>query len=70
MFEVIYGKFEMNDINYNLSDSIILNEKDFNLLKNIIQENMDFYFSELFFYKVLTNENKKFYCLSLPKRQQ
>ena len=70
MFEVIYGKFEMNDISYNLSDSIILNEKDFNLLKSIIQENMDFYFSELFFYKILTNENKKFYCLSLPKKQQ
>jgi hypothetical protein len=71
MFEINSGNgFEKNENNYDLNDIIILNDKDFNLLQNIIQENIDFYFSELFFYKLLTNESKKFYCLSLPKKQK
>ena len=69
MFEVNFGKFENNENNNNINDIIILHEKDFNLLQNIIQQNIDLYFSELFFYKLLTNESKKFYCLSLPKKQ-
>ena len=69
MFEVNFGNFENNENNNNINDIIILNEKDFNLLQNIIQQNIDLYFSELFFYKLLTNESKKFYCLSLPKKQ-
>jgi hypothetical protein len=70
MFEINSGNFEKNENNYDLNDIIILNDKDFNLLQNIIHENIDFYFSELFFYKLLTNESKKFYCLSLPKKQK
>ena len=70
ILEINSGNFEKNENNYDLNDIIILNDKDFNLLQNIIQENIDFYFSELFFYKLLTNESKKFYCLSLPKKQK
>ena len=61
-----YVKYEMDD---DCFYSIILNERNFTLLENIIKENMEFYFSELFFYKLLTDENKKFYCFSIPKKE-
>ena len=69
MFEINFGQFSKEEIiNNNSNENIILNEKDFNILENIIKENMEFYFSELFFYKLLTNENKKFYCFSIPRK--
>ena len=67
MFEVNIGKIENDKLLYEEKNNVILNEKDFILLQKIIKENIEFYFSELFFYKLLTNENKKYYCLSLPK---
>jgi hypothetical protein len=67
MFEVNIGKIENDKLLYEEKNNVILNEKDFILLQNIIKENIEFYFSELFFYKLLTNENKKYYCFSLPK---
>lgn len=74
MFEVNWGQISKDDIsnyenNFNYKENIILNENDFSLLEKIIQENFDYYFSELFFYKLLTNENKKIYCFSIPKKK-
>ena len=67
MFEVNIGQVENDKLVYEDKNNVIVNEKDFNLLQNIIQGNMEYYFSELFFYKLLTNENKKYYFFSLPK---
>jgi hypothetical protein len=74
MFEVNWGQISKSDMsnyenNFNYKENIILNENDFSLLEKIIQENFDYYFSELFFYKLLTNENKKIYCFSIPKKK-
>ena len=74
MFEVNWGQISKDDMNnyennFNYKENIILNENDFSLLEKIIQENFDYYFSELFFYKLLTNENKKIYCFSIPKKK-
>jgi hypothetical protein len=73
MFEVNWGQISKDDMNnyennFNYKENIILNENDFSLLEKIIQENFDYYFSELFFYKLLTNKNKKIYCFSIPKK--
>ena len=74
MFEVNWGQISKNDMsnyenNFNYKENIILNENDFALLENIVQENIRYYFSELFFYKLLTKENKKIYCFSIPKKK-
>ena len=74
MFEVNWGQISKDDMNnyennFNYKENIILNENDFSLLEKIIQENFDYYFSELFFYKLLTNDNKKIYCFSIPKKK-
>lgn len=74
MFEVNWGQISKNDMsnyenNFNYKENIILNENDFALLENILQENIGYYFSELFFYKLLTKENKKIYCFSIPKKK-
>ena len=74
MFEVNWGLISKNDMsnyenNFDYKENVILNENDFSLLEKIIQENFDYYFSELFFYKLLTNENKKIYCFSIPKKK-
>ena len=70
LFEVNSTQIENNEIINDNLNSIILNERDFNLLENIIQKNMEIFFSELFFYKLLTNENKNkfFYCFIIPKK--
>ena len=68
MFEVIFKDIEKNEINKeDLIGKIYLDEKDFSLLENIIEENIQKYITEFFFYKLLTNEIKKFYCFSFPK---
>ena len=68
MFEVIFKNIEKNEINKeDLIGKIYLDEKDFSLLENIIEENIQKYITEFFFYKLLTNEIKKFYCFSFPK---
>ena len=68
MFEVIFKDIEKNEINKeDLIGKIYLDEKDFSLLENIIEENIQKYIIEFFFYKLLTNEIKKFYCFSFPK---
>ena len=69
MFEINYSPIDKDELCNDNSINIILNEKDFNTLEKIIQDNMDFYFSELFFYKLLTNKNKSFYLLSLPRKK-
>ena len=69
MFEINYSPIDKDELCNDNSINIILNEKDFNILEKIIQDNMDFYFSELFFYKLLTNKNKSFYLLSLPRKK-
>ena len=68
MYEVNFCQNEKFKLDNDCMYSIILNDKDCNLLETLIKENMDFYFSELFFYKLLTNENKKYYCFSMPKK--
>ena len=68
MFEVIFKDIEKNEINKeDLIGKIYLDEKDFSLLENIIEENIQKYITEFFFYKLLTSEIKKFYCFSFPK---
>ena len=68
MFEVIFKDIEKNEINKeDLIGKIYLDEKDFSSLENIIEENIQKYITEFFFYKLLTNEIKKFYCFSFPK---
>ena len=69
MFEIKYSVIKKDELWCDNSNNIILNDKDFNLLEKIIQDNIDLYFSELFFYKLLTNENKRFYLLSLPRKK-
>ena len=69
MFDINYSPIDKDELCNDNSINIILNEKDFNTLEKIIQDNMDFYFSELFFYKLLTNKNKSFYLLSLPRKK-
>ena len=69
MFEINYSPIDKDELYNDNSNNIILNDKDFNILEKIIQDNMDCYFSELFFYKLLTNVNKKFYLLSLPRKK-
>ena len=69
MFEVGFKDIEENKINKeDLIEKIYLDEKDFSLLGNIIEENIQKYVTEFFFYKLLTNETKKFYCFSFPKK--
>ena len=69
MFGVEFKDIEKKENNKgDLVDIIYLNEKDFYLLGNIIEENRKKYMTEFFFYKLLTNENKKFYCFSFPKK--
>jgi len=69
MFGVEFKDIEKKENNKgDLVDIIYLNEKDFYLLGNIIEENRKKYMTEFFFYKLLTNENKKFYCFSVPKK--
>ena len=69
MFDINYSPIDKDELYNDNSNNIILNDKDFNILEKIIQDNMDCYFSELFFYKLLTNENKRFYLLSLPRKK-
>ena len=69
MFDINYSPIDKDELCNDNSNNIILNDKDFNILEKIIQDNMDCYFSELFFYKLLTNENKRFYLLSLPRKK-
>ena len=68
MFQVIYKEMDKNEVKEDLVEKIYLNEKDFNILENIIEENIKKYKTEFFFYKLLTNENKKYYCFSFPKK--
>ena len=69
MFGVEFKDIEKKQNNKgDLVDIIYLNEQDFHLLGNIIEENRKKYMTEFFFYKLLTNENKKFYCFSFPKK--
>ena len=70
LFEVNFIQIENNELMNDNLNNIILNEGDFDLLENIIQKNMEFFFSELFFYKLLINENKNkyFYCFIIPKK--
>ena len=68
MFEVKIRKIENSINNEDLVEIIYLNEKDFSDLENILEENMKLYKVELFFYKLLVNESKKFYCFSYPKK--
>ena len=68
MFETNFSQSAKYELDSDCLYTIILNDRDFDLLENIIKENMDYYFSELFFYKLLTNENKKYYCFSMPKK--
>ena len=68
MFQVIYKEMDKNEVKEDLVEKIYLNEKDFNILENIIEENIKKYMTEFFFYKLLTNENKKYYCFSFPKK--
>ena len=68
MFQVIYKEMDKNEVKEDLVEKIYLNEKDFNILENIIEENIKKYTTEFFFYKLLTNENKKYYCFSFPKK--
>ena len=71
LFEVDCIQIEKNELIIENISNIILNERDFILLENIIQNNMEFYFSELFFYKLLINENKNknYYCFAIPKKK-
>lgn len=69
MCEVNIKQIEKDELINDNSNYIILNDRDFKFLEKIIQENMDFYFSELFFYKLLANENKKYYCFSIPHKR-
>ena len=68
MFTVLFKKKEINEFKGDLIDNIYVNEQDFSLLENIIENNIKKYMSEFFFYKLLTNENKKYYCFSFPKK--
>ena len=68
MFQVIYKEMDKNEVKEDLVEKIYLNEKDFNILENIIEENIKKYKTEFFFYKLLTNENKKYYCFYFPKK--
>ena len=66
MFEV-----QLKEINKNKEDLVqilYLNENDFTSLEDIIEENTKKYLADFFFYKLLINENKKYYCFSFPKK--
>ena len=66
MFEV-----QLKEINKNKEDLVqilYLNENDFTFLEDIIEENTKKYLADFFFYKLLINENKKYYCFSFPKK--
>ena len=67
MFQIIYKDLNNNEIAEDSIGSIYLSEKDFIILESIIEENIKNYMTEFFFYKLLTNENKKYYCFSFPK---
>jgi len=68
MFQVTYKEMDKSEVKEDLVGVIYLNEQDFNILDNIINENIKKYLTEFFFYKLLTNENKKYYCFSFPKK--
>ena len=71
MFEVVVKNIETSEIyKEDLIEKIYLNENDFDILQNIIEENINKYITEFFFYKLLTNEIKKFYCFSFPKKDK
>jgi len=71
MFEVVVKNIETSEIyKEDLIEKIYLNENDFGILQNIIEENINKYITEFFFYKLLTNEIKKFYCFSFPKKDK
>ena len=68
MFEVVFKNINENEIKEDLVEQIYLSDQDFIKLENIIEENIKIYLNEFFFYKLLTNENKKYYCFSFPKK--
>ena len=68
MFEVVCKNINENEIKEDLVEQIFLSEQDFIKLETIIEENIKIYLNEFFFYKLLTNENKKYYCFSFPKK--
>ena len=68
MFEVVFKNINENENKEDLVEQIYLNDEDFIMLGNIIEENIKIYLNEFFFYKLLTNENKKYYCFSFPKK--
>ena len=68
MFEVVFKNINENENKEDLVEQIYLNDEDFVMLGNIIEENIKIYLNEFFFYKLLTNENKKYYCFSFPKK--
>ena len=67
-FEVVFKNINENENKEDLVEQIYLNDEDFVMLGNIIEENIKIYLNEFFFYKLLTNENKKYYCFSFPKK--
>ena len=68
MFEVVFKSINENENKEDLVEQIYLNDEDFVMLGNIIEENIKIYLNEFFFYKLLANENKKYYCFSFPKK--
>ena len=68
-FEVAQIKDVKNQINMLDNDEncmeVVLNNEDFGFLENTITENIKIYSNDMFFYRLLTNDHKKYYCANI-----